>query len=95
MPEASNVVPFQGPMPPRPADGSIWAEARHAFQAQDGAAFSAWIARLVEVDRDAGTLCLLAPSRFHKTYVETHLADRLMRILRRIDPSLSAIRIDV
>ncbi|QCO57561.1 hypothetical protein EOK75_17805 (plasmid) [Pseudorhodobacter turbinis] len=93
-PEASNVVPFQQ-IPSLPADGSVWAAAQHAFQAQDGAAFSAWISRLSEIERDGGTLCLLAPSRFHKTYVETHLADRLTRILRRIDPSISGVRIDV
>jgi hypothetical protein len=90
---ASNVVPFQAA--PLPQDGSVWTAAQHAFQAQDAAAFTAWIARLREVDREGGTLCLLAPSRFHKTYVETHLSDSLLRILRRIDPSLSAIRIEV
>lgn len=93
-PETSNVVPF-GPALRPPSDGSLWGDAQQAFQAQDAAAFSAWIARLVEVERDGGTLCLLAPSRFHKTYVETHLADRLMRILRRLDPSIAAIRIDI
>jgi len=91
----SNVVPFQTAPLPLPTNGSLWAAAQHAFQAQDGAAFSAWIARLAEVERDGGTLCLLAPSRFHKTYVETHLADRLLRILRRLDPSLHGLRIDV
>lgn len=93
--EPSNVVPFQANPVPAPSEGSLWNAAQQAFQAQDGAAYSAWIARLVEVERDGGTLCLLAPSRFHKTYVETHLADRLMRILRRLDPSLSGLRIDV
>ncbi|WP_050527863.1 DnaA N-terminal domain-containing protein [Pseudorhodobacter aquimaris] len=93
-PETTNVVPFQQ-IANIPADGSVWAAAQHAFQAQDGAAYSAWISRLSEIERDGGTLCLLAPSRFHKTYVETHLADRLTRILRRIDPSISGVRIDV
>lgn len=94
IPAASNVVPFHAAAPVSP-DGSLWAAAQQAFQDQDNAAYSAWISRLTEVDRDAGTLCLLAPSRFHKTYVETHLLERLMRILRRLDPSLSAVRIEV
>ena len=93
--EASNVVPFQMQAVSPPVDGSLWGAAQSAFQAQDGAAFSAWISRLSELEREGGTLCLLAPSRFHKTYVETHLADQLMRILRRLDPSLSGLRIDV
>ena len=92
-PAASNVVPFQPVAVP--VDGSVWSMAQQAFQAQDAAAFNAWIARITELEREGGTLCLLAPSRFHKTYVETHLMDRLLRILRRIDPSLSALRIDV
>ncbi len=92
--EASNVVPFGNPAK-HASDGSLWGDAQQAFQAQDAAAYSAWISRLVEVERDGGTLCLLAPSRFYKTYVETHLADRLMRILRRLDPSISAIRIEI
>jgi hypothetical protein len=92
-PADSNVVPFQSA--PLRVDGTVWSAAQQAFQAQDGAAFSAWIARLTELERDGGTLCLLAPSRFHKTYVETHLADRLARILQRLDPSIAGIRIEI
>lgn len=93
IPQTNNVVPFQ--IAPLPQDATAWSAAQHAFQAQDAATHAAWIARLKEMDRDGGTICLLAPSRFHKTYVETHLMDALMRILRRIDPSISGVRIDV
>jgi hypothetical protein len=92
--QTSNVVPFQMPQAVC-GDGSVWVQAQAAFEAQDGAAYSAWIARLAEVDRLGATLSLLAPSRFHKTYVETHLLDRLLRIVRRIDPSVAGIKIDV
>jgi hypothetical protein len=94
-PDSSNVVPFQVAPVAIPQDGSLWAAAQHTFQKQDAATHSAWIARLVELERDGGVLCLLAPSRFHKTYVETHLSDRLLAILRRLDPSVGGIRIDV
>lgn len=93
--EPSNVVPFQAAAYQLPTDGSLWSLAQQAFQKQDAAAHSAWIARMVEVERNGGVLCLLAPSRFHKTYVETHLADRLLGILRRLDPTLSGLKIDV
>ena len=92
--EASNVVPFNAAAK-LSSDGSLWGDAQQAFQAQDSAAYSAWISRLVAREREGGTLCLLAPSRFYKTYVETHLSDRLMRILRRLVPSIAAIRIDI
>lgn len=92
-PAASNVVPFQAV--PTLVGGSVWSSAQIAFQAQDVAAFGAWIAQMTELEREGGTLCLLAPSRFHKTYVETHLMDRLLRIVRRIDPSVSGLHIHV
>lgn len=94
-PSTSNVVPFQPSGNVLPDNGSLWGAAQHAFQQQDPAAHSVWISRLAELERETDTLCLLAPSRFHKTYVETHLADRLLAILRRLDPSIGGIRIDV
>ena len=89
----SNVVPFQ--IAPIPQDASLWSATRHAFQAQDATTYAAWIAQLKDIEREGGTICLLAPSRFHKTYVEIHLMEALMRIMRRIDPSVSSVRIDV
>jgi hypothetical protein len=93
-PETSNVVPFHAPQAVA-GEGSVWTQTQAAFQLQDNAAYAAWIARLAEVDCVGGNLSLLAPSRFHKTYVETHMQDRLLRILRRIDPTISGITIDV
>jgi chromosomal replication initiation ATPase DnaA len=91
---ATNVLPFQI-IPVVPAGGNLWNEAQRAFQDQDAPTFAAWIARLSEEGREGGTLCLIAPSQFHKVYVETHLSDRLLRILRRLDPSLNGVRIRV
>ena len=93
----TNVVPFHAAVPDDPDDpdgAGLWSMARREFQAQDAVSFASWIARLTEVGRDGGRLCVMAPSRFHRTYVETHLAERLVRILRRLDPTLTDLRIE-
>jgi hypothetical protein len=94
-PLSPNVVPFKvNAAMPVPEEGSLWAQGCAAFEAQDAASFSAWIARLAEGPREGAVLTLIAPSRFHARYVETHLADRLMRVLRQLDPSLREVRIE-
>ena len=87
---AENVVPLRRVTAPV-SDGSLWAEAQAVFHAQDQAAFAAWVEKLSVVAYDAGQLTLMAPSRFHATYVTTNLLDRLTVILRRIDPSLAKV----
>ena len=95
---APNVVPFKpgNVLAPRAdtAEGSLWGQACAVFEAQDSATYAAWIGRLAEVSREGAVLTLVAPSRFHASYVETHLADRLMRVLRQIDPSLREVRVE-
>lgn len=84
---AENVVPLR-PVAAPVSDGTLWAEAQSVFHAQDAAGFAAWVEKLSVVSYETGQLTLMAPSRFHATYVSTNLMDRLTVILRRIDPSL-------
>ena len=84
---AANVVPLRPAAAPV-NDGTLWAEAQSVFHAQDTAGFAAWVEKLSVVDYANGQLTLMAPSRFHATYVSTNLMERLTVILRRIDPSL-------
>lgn len=85
-----NVVPLR-PIAPPISDGTLWTEAQAAFHGQDEAGFAAWVEKLTVVGFDAGQLTLMAPSRFHATYVSTNLLDRLTVILRRIDPTFAKL----
>jgi hypothetical protein len=87
---AANVVPLR-PVSAPVSDGTLWAEAQKVFHAQDEAGFAAWIEKLSVVGYEAGELMVMAPSRFHATYVATNLSARLMVILRRIDPSVAKL----
>ncbi|TJZ91953.1 hypothetical protein FA743_09030 [Paracoccus gahaiensis] len=88
-----NVVPFRR-ADPVPAGQGVWAMIRDRLQAEDPALFEAWFAGLVETGQGAGVLHLAAPSRFHATYVRTHLLGRLQMAARRADAGLQAVRVD-
>lgn len=78
----------------RPApDGSLWAAAQEILHGDDLATFGAWFSGLVEVGRSEGWLTLAAPTRFHATYVETHLMARLLGAVRRVDPTVAGVRL--
>ena len=49
---------------------------------------------LTEAERHEGWLILAAPTRFHATYVETHLMSRLMGAIRRVDPTVAGVRLE-
>lgn len=87
----ANVVPFRR----QEEGGHVWARIRAQLSAEDPALFEAWIAPLEAVapDGQGGCLELRAPTRFHATYVRTHLMARLRVALRRAEPSLSVLRI--
>ncbi|MEM7671556.1 MAG: DnaA N-terminal domain-containing protein, partial [Pseudomonadota bacterium] len=61
------------------------------LQTLDPARYAAWYAPLARDRLIDGTLCLLAPSRFHATYVETHLLDDLRRAVQVADPSVFSV----
>ena len=73
--------------------GGIWAAARALLLAEDPAVFDAWLAPLAEAGIEDGQLVLLAPSRFHASYVLTNLRERLSTALRRVDPTLAGVMV--
>ena len=50
---------------------------------------------LTEAETTDGRLVLIAPTKFHATYVNTHLKDRLRSVLRMVDPALADVVVQV
>lgn len=93
-----NVVPFRRNDAAAATEETVWGAVRARLQSEDPALFDAWFATLTECGgEDAlrqGVLHLMAPSRFHATYLRTHLLARLEVAARRCDPSIRAVRIE-
>ncbi|HRO16329.1 MAG TPA: DnaA N-terminal domain-containing protein, partial [Paracoccus sp. (in: a-proteobacteria)] len=90
--EGTTVVPFRRTPAPTP-DSETWAAACALLAAEDRAVFQAWIAPLADAGVEAGQLILLAPSRFHASYVLANLRERLLTALRRTDPALAGVTV--
>lgn len=89
-PEPSNVVPLRASAV---TGQGLWGAAQALLEAEDPAIAQVWFAPLVEAGVEAGRVTLVAPSRFHASYVSTHLMGRLTTALRRSDPSVSGVRV--
>lgn len=88
----SNVVPIR-PVPP-PADaGTLWSAAKARLHLEDPATYAAWFEPLVDVEVHDGCITLAAPTRFHATYVETHLKQKLLVAVAGIDPAVRQMRL--
>jgi DNA-binding transcriptional MocR family regulator len=90
----SNIValPNNHPAPaPDLSDGSEWSLTKGLMHAEDPAGYSAWVQALTRQGRAGGRLTLMAPSRFHATYVMTHLIPRLLAACRDVDADVSDI----
>ncbi|WP_300042681.1 DnaA N-terminal domain-containing protein [uncultured Paracoccus sp.] len=88
----TTVVPFR----PRPAvdpGQGVWRQACRQLAAEDPVLFQTWLAALTEAGQDQGVLTLLAPTRFHASYVATHLLGRVLTALRRADASVRSVRV--
>lgn len=95
-PEASsetNVVPLRRDYSPPPEDGTGWAGAANRLQAQDPAIYGAWFAPLKPLEAESGIFTLLAPSRFHASYVRTHFVTRLLAALTAEDRTIREVQI--
>jgi hypothetical protein len=90
----SNVFPLRAVQAPAD-DGSLWAAAQAGLHAEDAATYGAWFHALADAGVEANSLTLTAPTRFHATYVATNLKERLLAALRRIDPTIRDVRIEV
>ena len=92
--QPSNVVPMPmvSPAPaPDLSDGTEWTLVKGVMHAEDPASYTAWIQSLTRQGRAGGRLTLMAPSRFHATYVMSHLAPRLLAACRDVDPDVTDI----
>lgn len=92
-PAGSNVVPLHRGPAAIPAGQGVWSEACQRLAAEDRTLFDSWFASMSEAGREEGCLTLLAPSRFHATYVQTHLSERLRVAVRRCDGTILRIRV--
>ena len=77
---------------PQPATG-LWGMAQARLAVEDRALFDAWFAGLADAGTDGDCLTLVAPTRFHANYVETHLIERLRIALRRSDARIAKVRV--
>lgn len=91
--ETSNVVPLHRAAPAIPEGQGLWVEACARLAEEDRTLFDSWFASMSEAGLEEGCLTLLAPSRFHAAYVQTHLAERLRVAVRRCDGSVQRIRV--
>lgn len=89
----SNVFPLHPHAAVLPQAEGIWREACHHLAREDRVLYDSWFAALSEVDHTNGCLTLRAPSRFHATYVETHLGERMRTALHRSNGVIMRIRI--
>ncbi|MFZ1469411.1 MAG: DnaA N-terminal domain-containing protein [Paracoccaceae bacterium] len=90
IPAGSNVVPLRAAAM-LSSDGSVWSQAQVRLMAADAAAYGAWFHPLAEAGITDGVLTLAAPTRFHASYVMTHLHARLLTVIRAVDPTLSMV----
>ena len=88
----TTVVPFRR-LEVLPAEG-LWKAARARLAAEDPALFEAWFAGLADGGIDGDCLTLIAPSRFHATYLRIHLIDRLRIAVSRADERILRVRVD-
>ena len=72
-----------------------WASVARQLAAENASLYSAWFAPLRVQEQDRGILFLVAPSRFHATYVDTHLRSRLIAACSAADRTVRDVRIVV
>tara|TARA_B100002049_G_scaffold219473_1_gene187243 strand:- start:261 stop:941 length:681 start_codon:yes stop_codon:yes gene_type:complete len=97
-PEESAVVPLpvKGHVPaPDVSDGTEWALAQAILFNEAPDVYGSWLHNLVRVGRAGGRLTLRAPSRFHSSYVQTHLTRRVFAACQAVDADVTDIVIVV
>lgn len=79
---------------PVASDNTEWSIARTLLYTQDPTLYGNWIAGLQRKDRKGRCLVLVAPSRFHAHYVETHLTQNFLMALKSVDDTVDSIVIE-
>jgi hypothetical protein len=90
--DPTNVVPLR-PVPAPVATGTLWSQVRRRLHVEDPATYAAWFEPLVDVELSEGCLTLAAPTRFHATYVETHLKRKLLVAITWVEPCVRTLRV--
>ncbi|MFP7572023.1 hypothetical protein [Marivita sp. S2033] len=86
-----NVVPFRATQ--AVAGQGLWASASARLGQSDPAIHAAWFAPLVESGRDGDGLTLKAPSKFAASYIQTHLAGRLLAAVTAEDAAIRWVNV--
>lgn len=92
----ASVVPLlaRGTSPSPNLDGETeWDIARISLHAEDQGLYAAWLHALERQGRAGGRVVLKAPSRFHASYVATHLAARIVAACARVDESIDSVEL--
>uniref|UniRef100_UPI0035B42537 DnaA N-terminal domain-containing protein n=1 Tax=Paracoccus sp. TaxID=267 RepID=UPI0035B42537 len=89
--EPSNVVPLRR-AEVVPAAGP-WGMAQARLASEDRALFDAWFSGLADAGVAGDCLTLVAPTRFHANYVQTHLIERLRIAVSRADAAIRQVRL--
>ena len=93
---SSNVVRLGARKPapePDTSDGFEWSLAKSVLHKEDAATYSSWIGALERKERAGGLLTIRAPSRFHATYVHTHLKARILAACKDVDATVRGVAI--
>ena len=96
--EPSSVVPLpvKGHVPaPDTSDGTEWALARSILFTEAPDVYGSWLLNLERVERTGGRLILRAPSRFHGSYIQTHLTRRILTACQAVDSDVIEISVIV
>jgi len=94
--EGASIVPLpvKGNAPAPSVDGNTeWDIARVSLHASDPGLYAAWLHALQRQGRAGGRLILKAPSRFHASYVATHLATRIVAACSVIDETVDSVEL--
>ena len=93
----SSVVPFplRPPVAPGPASeaNSVWSRAQSLLHHENPSLFAAWFRVLRDDGRDGSRLLLRAPSRFHASYVATHLLAPVIAACRSVDRDIADVAV--
>ena len=86
-----NVLPFKAVTPEFGADD--WGRLCAAYHQLDPAGYAAWVAPLVPAETAEGVLTLVAPTRFHASYVMQNVVERLLQAARGVDGALRGVQV--
>ncbi|MFG6515435.1 hypothetical protein ACGYKD_16685 [Sulfitobacter sp. TB366] len=89
-------LPVKGHIPaPDTSSGSEWALAQAILYNEAPDLYGSWLRNLVRVERAGGRLILRAPSRFHGSYVQTHLTRLILSACQAVDADVTEITVIV